>query len=150
MYRKIIGKRIRERPTGRSLFHELMVVCRRMEYQHEEDILAGVVGDPVEESPESPPLAEQPAVSVVVIDIPLGLEVEEELVGSPRQRIRRHRLCHDDGEQIKELCDCADLKWLLDRMEHTRIMRGALGYQLVEPLFSERLKTILRILHRPQ
>ena len=49
-----------------------------MENQEEEIILVGVA----EESPESPPVAEQPGVPVVVIDIPLRLDVEEP-VGSP-------------------------------------------------------------------
>ena len=41
-----------------------------MENQQEEIILAGVV----EESPESPPVAEQPGLPVIRIDIPLGLD----------------------------------------------------------------------------
>ena len=71
--------------AGGSLFQRLIGVDCRMENQQELS-LVGVA----EVSPESPPLAEQPGMPVVGIDIPLGLDVGEP-VGSPLLRSRHHR-----------------------------------------------------------
>ena len=62
MKRRRVGVR-----AGLLQFREINIVCCRLEYQHEEVTLAGVVGSLVEESSESPSLSEQPLVPVVGI-----------------------------------------------------------------------------------
>ena len=118
-----------------------------MEHQHEEIILARLVGDPIEESPELPPSAQEPAVLVVGIDIALELEVEGKPVGLPPPAELPSPALSDDGQQFMELYDGVELLLLQDWMEHTRKKRGGVGYHLVEPLISRRLKTFLRSLH---
>ena len=91
------------------------VDCRKENQQ--ELILAGVA----EESPESPPAAEQPGVPVVGIDIPLGLDLGEP-VGSPHPPESPSPALSDDGEVFMDIYDRAELLLLQDWMEHTMIM----------------------------
>ena len=108
----------------------------------QELILAGV-------AEESPPVAEQPGVPVVGIDIPLGLDVGQPVRSPPPPESPSPALW-DDGDVFLDIYDRADLLLLQDWMEHTRIMQGGLGYVVVSPLITERLKTFLQVVHGPQ
>ena len=126
------------------MFQRLIGVDCRMENQ-QELILAGVG----EQSPESPPVAEQPGVPVVGIDIPLGLDVGEPF-GSPPPPESQSPALSDDGEVFMDIYDRAELLLLQDWLEHTRIMQGGVGYVVLPPLITERLKTSLQVLYGPQ
>ena len=115
-----------------------------MENQQEEIFLAAVV----EVSPESPPVAEKPSVPVVGIYVPLGLDIEEP-VGSPPPPSKSPALSDDEGV-FMNIYDRAELLFLKDWMEHTRIMQGGVGYVVVSPLIWERLKNFLLVLYGPQ
>ena len=117
-----------------------------MENQQEEIILAGVA----EESHESPTVAEQPGGPVVGIDIPLGLDIEEPVGSPPPPSESPSPALSDDGEVFMNIYDRAELLLLQDWMEHTRIMQGGVGYVVVSPLISERLKIFLQVLYGPQ
>ena len=102
--------------AGGSSFQRLIGVDCRMEDQ-QELILAGVA----EESPESAPVAEQPGVPVVGIDIFLGLDVGEPVGSRPPPESPSLTLS-EDGEVFMDIYDRVELLLLQDWMEHTRIM----------------------------
>ena len=117
-----------------------------MENQQEKIYLAGVV----EVSPESPPVAEQPGVPVVGIEVPLGLDKEEPVGSPPPPSELPSAALSDDGEVYMNIYDRAELLLLKDWMEHTRIMQGGVGYLVASPLISERLKAFHEVLFGQQ
>ena len=76
------------------------------------------------------------AVAVVA---PLNVDVPEVPVNpeSPSPALS------DDGELFMNISDRAELQLLRNWIEHTRFMRGGVGYLVVEPLITERFKGFL-------
>ena len=130
---------------------ELMVRVCRMEYHEEHVILPAVVCGLEEESPETLPVAEQPAGPILGIDIPLGRDLEEggAAVLPPPAESPSPALS-DDGEEFMKIYDRAELLLLKNLREHSWIMREGVGYLVVEPLITERFKTFLQFLNGPQ
>ena len=89
---------------------------------------------------------QEEAVPEGVFLAPLNVEVQE-VPDNPESP--SPALC-DDGEIFKIIYDRAELMLLEDWMEHTRFMRGGLGYIIVELLITERFKVFLQFLHGPQ
>ena len=77
---------------------------------------------------------------------PLNVEVQE----VPDNPESPSPALSDDGEVFMNLYDRSELLLLKDWMEHTRFMRGGVGYLVVEPLITERFKGFLQFLYGPQ
>ena len=88
---------------------------------------------------------------VVGIDVSLDLDLEKPIESPPPPPAESPSpAMWDDGEVLMNIYDREELLLLKGWMEQTWIMRGEVGYLVVSPLISERLKTFLRILYGPQ
>ena len=76
---------------------------------------------------------------------PLNVEVLE-VPGNPESP---SPALSDVGELFITIYDRSDLQHLKYWMEHTRIMRGVVGYLVVEPLITARFNFCLQFLYRP-
>ena len=56
----------------------------------------------------------------------------------------------DHGELFMNFYDRSEFLLLKDWIEHTRFMRGRIGYLVVEPLITERCKVFRQFLYGPQ
>ena len=70
---------------------------------------------------------------------PLNVEVQD-VADNPESQ---SPALSDDGEMLMNLYDWSELLLLKDWIEHTRFMRGGVGYLVVEPLITERFKGFL-------
>ena len=87
--------------------------------------------------PQAPPV-----FGPVVVVAPLNVEVPQFLDNpeSPSPALS------DDGELFMNVYDRAELQLLRDWMEHTRFMRGGVGYLVVEPYITGSCRGLLKFL----
>ena len=100
--------------------------------------------------PRVPASSRSASGAVCKIDIPLGLYLEESVESPPSPAVSPSPALSDDGEFFMKIYDRAEILLLKDWMEHTRILRGGVGYFVLSPLISERLKSFLGVLYGPQ